>query len=319
MDVSGITALDVAIGIAFLYFLLSLVCSAVVEGIAGWFKLRALELERGIRRLLASERAAAEFYDKWRIKALFKPAGRIFKSERKPSYISPRAFALTVMDTFAPPSDGVESKDLIKRANSKVAEIDNETVKGMVNDALLEAREGADKFRESLERSFDEVMDRVSGWYKRRTQLILFCVALVVVGATNADTFAIGERLWKDDALRGAVVARAVQQEGEANTATTCKDGDEKLTSVQDAAKCLDRIKELGLPVGWTDDTTPKATAGAISAKVAGLLVTVFAVMLGAPFWFDLLGKFARLRSTGKREGTTKEPDRAAVDRDERR
>jgi hypothetical protein len=38
--------------------------------------------------------------------------------------------------------------------------------------------------------------------------------------------------------------------------------------------------------------------------------------MLGAPFWFDLLGKFARLRSTGRREGTEK-TDRSAVDRDD--
>ena len=34
-------------------------------------------------------------------------------------------------------------------------------------------------------------------------------------------------------------------------------------------------------------------------AKVAGILITWFAVLLGAPFWFDLLKKFVPVRQTG--------------------
>ena len=34
--------------------------------------------------------------------------------------------------------------------------------------------------------------------------------------------------------------------------------------------------------------------------KVIGLLFTVGALTLGAPFWFDLLSKFVSLRSAGK-------------------
>ena len=48
-----------------------------------------------------------------------------------------------------------------------------------------------------------------------------------------------------------------------------------------------------------------------ILVKILGLLMTVAAVSLGAPFWFDLLGKVAQLRSTGKREepAPQKEPE----------
>jgi hypothetical protein len=52
-------------------------------------------------------------------------------------------------------------------------------------------------------------MDRVSGWYKRRTQLVLFVIALTIVGAINGDSFTLAQRLWKDEALRTAVVAQA--------------------------------------------------------------------------------------------------------------
>ena len=37
----------------------------------------------------------------------------------------------------------------------------------------------------------------------------------------------------------------------------------------------------------------------AILSKILGLAVTILAVMLGAPFWFDLLNKVTNLRGTG--------------------
>jgi hypothetical protein len=36
--------------------------------------------------------------------------------------------------------------------------------------------------------------------------------------------------------------------------------------------------------------------------KLGGILITAFAISLGAPFWFDLLNKFIKLRGAGKKE-----------------
>ena len=47
-------------------------------------------------------------------------------------------------------------------------------------------------------------MERVSGWYKRRVQLILVGIATVLVLLLNADTLAAGRVLWRDDAVRAA-------------------------------------------------------------------------------------------------------------------
>ena len=44
--------LDVAIGMIFVYLLLSLICSAANELIELWLKNRAADLERGLRELL---------------------------------------------------------------------------------------------------------------------------------------------------------------------------------------------------------------------------------------------------------------------------
>ena len=311
-DVTGQTAIDVAIGLIFLFVLLSIVCSAINEAIAAKLDLRSKDLENGLRSMLGDGGMEKLLADP-RIAALTNPGK---KPGRAPSYIPSRVYALALLDTVAPPAAGAPSEDLIARAQKSVATIEQPAVKKFVEDALTEARGDVDRFRRSIEGSFDEVMDRVSGWYRRRVHWILIAIAVAVVGLSNADTVAIGERLWKDDALRAAVVARAADQ---AN-ATDCEVGGPQSagghepardggSASERAAKCVDEIEELGIPLGWTDETTPAFPDdwGAIwawLAKLFGLLITVAAVSLGAPFWFDLLGKVARLRTTGPQEPT---------------
>lgn len=305
-DLTGNAIIDLAVGLSFLYFLLSIVCSAINEGVATTFNLRAKDLERGIGQLLEDP---ADFYKSWRVQALHKPSrflsglplvGKAF-SNNKPSYIPSRVFALTVLETFAPPTGAAASHDLVARAQGVVGGIGNTTVQGLLQDALDEARGDVDKFRAALERSFDETMERVSGWYKRRVQLILFVTAIIVVAGVNADSFTIGQRLWKDEALRAAVVAQANKTVAEAST--ECGTSDDAAPA-ETAAACVDKVKQLGIPVGWSTATSPHGWG--IAGKVFGLLLTVFAVQLGAPFWFDLLGKVARLRGSGTPPATGK-------------
>jgi hypothetical protein len=297
-SLSGNAALDVLIGLFFLYFLLSIVCSSINEGIAAVLRMRARYLERGIHKLLDGEANAATFFAHWRVTALMKPPGWIFKTPRKPSYIPSRVFALTLLDTFAPPPAGTPDEDLIGRATTALAApaAANLVIRGMLQDALNDARGDIDRFRGSLERSFDQVMDRASGWYKRKVQLILFVLAVGLVVAMNADSFALGQRLWKDDALRAAVVAQANKavQAGAAD----CAQVEGNSTPADAAARCVNQVKALGIPLGWSHDTSPHGVLAGLG-KLLGLLVTAFALTLGAPFWFDLLGKVANLRGSG--------------------
>lgn len=311
-NLSGNAALDVLIGLFFMYFVLSIVCSAVNEGIAGLFNMRAKYLERGIRTLFVRDANVREFYSHWRVRALIKPPGKIFRGPRKPSYVPSRTFALTLLDTFAPPDDVTDNHDLIGRAtkalgpppeDEETRSRPNEIVRGLLRDALEEARGDVDRFRAVIERSFDDVMDRASGWYKRKIQLILFLLAVTLVGVMNADSWAVGQRLWKDDALRAAVVAQAnsVVQAGGADCAKTNADQ----TKAAAAAKCVSEVNQYGLPLGWTHATSPHSLVGGLG-KVLGLLVTAFALTLGAPFWFDLLGKVAHVRGSGPPPSETK-------------
>src|SRR6516165_4788350 len=66
-----------------------------------------------------------------------------------------------------------------------------------------------ERLRENLERWFDDAMDRFAGWYKRWTQLISLIIAIALVAVTNADTIGLANRLARDSALRGSIVAAA--------------------------------------------------------------------------------------------------------------
>jgi hypothetical protein len=57
-------------------------------------------------------------------------------------------------------------------------------------------------------------MTRVSGWYKRKSQVITLILAFVITGITNADTIDIVTKLSTDPALRAAVASQAQEFAG---------------------------------------------------------------------------------------------------------
>jgi hypothetical protein len=306
LAITSYPALDVFIGLAFFYFLLSIVCSSINEGIATALNLRAKTLAAGIEQLLGSQAASDKFFQDWRIQALHKPTRFLGwipgLGDKKPSYIPSRTFALTLLDTFASTGAGGK-RDLLEQAKNIADVVPNGRVRQIVDDALTEAGDNAVVLRKSLERQFDESMQRVSGWYKRRAQLFLFVIALALVGAINADSFTIGQRLWKDDVLRTAVVAQADKTVRDTQAECRKETGQGTApTPAQVAGKCLDEVRQLNLPLGWTTQSSPTSFVNGL-AKVLGLLLTAFALLLGAPFWFDTLSKVAQLRGTGRASG----------------
>ena len=108
----GSEILDVAIGVMFVFLLVSLIASAVREGIEAWMKSRATHLEQGIRELLHDPRAtglARSLYEHPMVSVLYhgtyEPIDTITwwttaltRNKKLPSYIPSRNFALALMD-----------------------------------------------------------------------------------------------------------------------------------------------------------------------------------------------------------------------------
>jgi hypothetical protein len=322
-------AFDVAIGLIFLYVVLALVCSTVNEAIATALGLRARFLESGLLNLLSGSVAetsagvetAEKLYKHPLVQGLIRPrrapqpaadvaAARrgswsrvrgLFAKPPYPSYIPARTFVAAVMDIAhesekaVATAEGDEAEKARARAG-RAADDFERTLASLPNTQLSEALlalyrsvgRDATRFQHAAEEWFDDAMERVSGWYKRRVHVILAVLAAVVVVLVNADTLAAGKVLWRDDAVRAAVVKEA---------------RDTAKGTLNDVA--LEKtVKKLDLPLGWdfrfgSAPTQLPNDGLAWVEKLLGFLLTIAAIQLGAPFWFDLLSKIVRVRGTG--------------------
>ncbi|MCO5947776.1 hypothetical protein [Mucilaginibacter flavidus] len=312
----GSNILEVAIGIIFVYILVSTICTAVREGIESRFKTRAAYLEQGIRQLLHDldgNGLAASLYQHPLINGLFNGsyvAGKqttdpdlLSKGGDLPSYIPAKNFAMALMDiaangapTNANNSSAGAAVINLETMRNNVAAMDNLPVQRILLNAIDNAQGDLNKAQKNIEDWFNSGMDRVSGWYKRSTQWIIFWIALAVTVLLNVNTISIVKYLSQNDTARKIVVERA---------SVISKDSTFKNKDYNSAKT---ELNDLKLPIGWDGslaaaELNSKAPFGfwnGLLGPLLGWLLTAFAATLGAPFWFDMLNKVMIIRSTVK-------------------
>lgn len=302
--------IDVGIGLMFVYLTFSVVVTAATEIVECFRQFRTKQLRKAIELILEDDTIkkdlVADFYNHPLIK-------RLTRSDKDPSYIDRTTFVAVLQDVLL---DAIASNDRpapgdIDALIAKLPE-DSELKKALgtlVTDARMRGAEAT----AAIEGWFDQAMDRCTGVFKRYQQWISLAAAAVVVVALNVDTIRIAETLSADPALRNAVVKQAVSAveagklPGEVCTLAPAEAGDRKPdagASDDDVKATLDRIacnrrvidtavaQFADFPIGWTG-----ATFGVLTP--VGWVITALALWLGAPFWFDMLSRFVRLRSSG--------------------
>lgn len=302
----GSIILDTAIGLVLVYMFLSLICMTINEGIAAICGFRAKTLEKALISMIDDKTLVDKIYNSPIIFGLWqssdnKQAASLTTSQvanelaatsstvqeipkyasmlRPPSYLPPKQIANAVLDILKTEKDkAIKGIDQIESA---IKALPPGPFKDTLQSILLRVDGDVDKFRVSLEEWFDDGMDRVSGWYKRKMQIVGFIVAIVVAVLCNADTFQIASGLYRDSALRSTITATAVEY---VKTGSQLEIGD--------------------LPIGWAyAHAFPSSTWLGWGGKVTGWLITAGALTLGAPFWFDVLNKFINIRLAGKKPG----------------
>lgn len=197
-------------------------------------------------------------------------------------------------------------------------------------------------FQKNVETWFNASMDRVSGWYKRWTQGVQIVIAILLVTGLNVDTLMLYNRLSSDKELRSSIAQAAqntiqeatdgtlnsngntTSMRSDANQATSGTDqqvgqegnkSSDQRTTTGATSPNLNELRKtvqsefdaLKMPLGWANDSTNWHDLGHVVAKIAGLLLSVCAISLGAPFWFDLLSRIVKLRGSGAPAGASKE------------
>ncbi|MCI0431475.1 MAG: hypothetical protein L0210_13175 [Rhodospirillales bacterium] len=298
--------LEVALGLAFMYLLLALICTAINEMIAGYLNLRARTLIQGLKGILNSP-GGQDIFDRISEHPMIKTAAAL-SGPKGPSYLSAHAFTTAILDVIASQSrssggqlasqpTGVQAwpaatPQVPQAMVEGIAAIGDPLVRGTLEALLREAQGDFEKFKQGIAAWFDDAMDRLSGVYKRNIQRMLLGLSLGLAVAFNADTISVATTLWRDAPLRAEIAAAA---------------GPETLARLEvDYPDLRGRLQRF--PVGWTE---PIGTYNWY-LKPLGLLITAIAVSLGAPFWFDVLGRVNAIRSAGPKppRGLPANPDR---------
>jgi hypothetical protein len=164
-------------------------------------------------------------------------------------------------------------------------------------------------------------MERVTGWYKRKIQLINLVVAVTITLGLNVDTLLIANTLYRTPTVRQAIVAAAeksvmaptpdtTEEDAGATTAITATQTlSPTLSPIAQIDQYAGELQSLTLPIGWP--TPVKLTPQQKAMRPLGWVITVCAVCTGAPFWFDVMSKLINLRSSGPPASADTEEEKA--------
>jgi hypothetical protein len=290
--------LEVSAGLIFIYLVLSAVCSGIKELIARALDMRANTLEKAIRNMLADPGGSitSKLIQNHLIAGTVEPGV-------KPPYISSRNFALALFDVIAP-TNASQSRTVQDLKNG-VGNFPDPRVGKALLGLLDSAQQDVDLARDRVENWYDDTMERVSGAYKRRAQVLIAVLGLGLCVGLNVDSLMIIRELWNDEALRTAVAAEAQKQVETPQATEKCPD------NAKDPLNCVAAsIRAANMPpIGWAGDgvrALPQSSGWLW--KVFGILISTVAVAMGAPFWFDLLNKIVNLRLTGSPPPDSRRP-----------
>jgi hypothetical protein len=278
------------------------------QGVAGQISSRKLTLAptTGTGRLpkMKADRMAGRLYGGETI------GGRLWSQRRSlPSYISAKSFAEAVIDLLVPDAAGQTTIDTIQYSVYMLPV--GLPFRSSLQALLKNADGDVSRFRTDVEYWYDDHMDRVSGWYKRHVAKITLVIGAILIMLLNINALTIGRTLYSDSAVSTAV-SKVAAKGADCSASPTRQ---ECLANLQGQ---LSAVAAAGLPIGWgivRDCRQPQAQCNWLDQRgvfsrhgnsgwqlalvLVGFLITIIAIVPGARFWFDLLGRLGSLRQTG--------------------
>jgi hypothetical protein len=270
------TVLDVAVGLIFSFLAVSLLVSAIMEALASALMWRSNTLLKGVKDLLNDPDfggLARALYNN----ALVNPRddGKAKAEQdlrRAPAYIDPKQFAAALTDVI-----GITAEPADKIREKIAAQVSDKQVKDLLIGIADRTNADLPQIRDELAAWFDSSMDRVSGAYKRKTQLWSFVVALSMAAIFNISSINIGKALWQQPMVIKTIAP----------------------TPGMRPAEAVEQLAALGAPIGWNRATLQGLSATSSLEMLLGWLITAVATLFGAPFWFDALEQIVRLKGSG--------------------
>ena len=346
---SSFPIIDLVVGIIFIYFMLSIICSSAVELFLSIFKSRAGLLENWLKQIFNLPALDSDG------KPLHVSLGQaimdhcmvtaLSKRGTSNTYIDPQNFVSALLDkiTISPSpadSNGIELPptslagyiEAIQNSTVLSGEL-KRTILIFANEASLAAsairsvpanitgnittsvKSEMQLFRDRLESWYSTNADRLTGTFKRTKAMPLtIMVSVIMVVSLNTDSIEISKYLYNNKAASKDLATTAINtfqnykdqmdtvlKTAASNSAGSTTTINQLKTQTTQLQNNIDSLRALDLPLGWKAANLKdlKSFTDYSVKHIPGWLATILAIMLGAPFWFDLLNKISNLRGSG--------------------
>jgi len=290
MNLSNV--LSVAIGLALLYYVLSLIVSYITTTISRLTQMRAKDLHYVLRERLQDPETYEQFMSHPLIKNLKPMQVKLMGREiwdGDVSQIPAPTFATALFDVFAPASKEEDKLEQVKTFIADLPESEFKTSLACMVDSTVQNIQTA---RENVEYWYNDVMTNVSRLYTQHARRIAIISALVISVGLDVDSVTIANTLWTEPTVRAAAQVKA---EKYVNQAPAPEEAN--------VAAYVAELEELEIPILWS---TPVPQDGqGWSLKVLGWAITWLAIAQGSSFWYDMLRRVKSVSSDTSNRATT--------------
>lgn len=344
---SGFAILDLVIGLIFIFFLLSIMCSSILELIANFINMRANTLRRWFIATFSEKLRNGQVGTGNTLGAEILNHTLIYnltKAGRKLSYVPKEEFAEVLFDLIVNEHRQSKGQDILTPYNAqdlvealKTSTLLPEDLRRILlqhaqnlTTQIADEKAVIQSIMSKMESWYEKAQERVTGWYKRRSQRIVLFIAIGVTVFLNVDTISISRYLYQNPAARTALADAAakaakdsayVKMLNNKPDSVAVKDTAGKVIgykpaevsdsvaiarlngNIQTVDSLYKQLHALQLPIGWTKDAKEKMSflrnGETGLSKITGWILTIMAISMGAPFWFDMLNKLVNIRGAG--------------------
>jgi hypothetical protein len=323
----------------FVYFLLGIISSSAIEIILTGLRARSVVLEEWLFKIFDKKIKQPDGTTLSLGQAIMDHCSvtALAKEGRSTSYIDAKNFTSALLEkiTFDPANPKSVAKNIdefiatlnatpvlsteFNRVLLTYANEAKETYKALSEKTVSEI----DLFKGKIENWYDSSMERLTGALKKRyLRPATFIVALIITVSLNADSIALAKYLYSNpeartkmamqayDATIDSGFVRKVQSMKIIPDSSTGALADpqaikneitNKLKEIDKAKQGLNYVMPLTWKAGELNNERGEFSGLLLFSKITGLLATILAIMMGAPFWFDMLNKISNMRGTGSK------------------
>ncbi len=297
--------LEVALGMALVYYLMGLIVSWISEFVLDIFETQGRALEGYLKRIVGNK-SLGQLISMPQIRSqapmrsqgwlgMFSKNFKIVekKVEKIPvTNLLDAFFDLTQLDLAASGDELIATVEKLPPSEGKI-ELMRLINSGVTNSVDLRAKMGL---------WFDGLMAQASATFKALARRYVILLALGLTLLFGVDSIDLFKQLWASPDMRAIAAVKAqayIDQNGYA----------------ADTGPLISDLDELNIRIGWTSllkNMPPQDSVADFAKfwllKTIGLLITTVAVSQGSSFWYDVLRKVSQAKAPANRSSEDNPP-----------